>query len=380
MAADILARLGFSKDDADDACNLILQHLVMYRTAARRDLEDPGTVSELAAIVRGREGLRHLFLLTVADLSTTSPTSMTKWKRHMLDELFLVTDRTLAGESQGDERRLSALRAAVRQHWGPNEDPAFLEEYLDSMPEGYLLSNGPEEVASHARVARRGREAVVTAAVVPSRREEVSELCVVTGSRLSDPLCIVAGDRPGLLASIAAAITSNGFDVHAAQIHTRRLSDGRVQAVDLFWVTARARAAEDPDRALRKLERDLENVVTGAVAPLDLLRACRTGRFSDRPVPAVATEVILDNRTSATHTLIEVITKDRPGLLFTLARSLHEQDLTIGVAKINTEGTRVIDVFYVSELDGQKLADPSRTEGVRRALLAALDARAVASA
>ena len=68
MARTILLRLGFAQAEIEDVCLLILHHLVMYRVAARRDLEDPATVSEFVEEVRGAEGLRHLFLLTFADL------------------------------------------------------------------------------------------------------------------------------------------------------------------------------------------------------------------------------------------------------------------------------------------------------------------------
>jgi [protein-PII] uridylyltransferase len=67
------------------------------------------------------------------------------------------------------------------------------------------------------------------------------------------------------------------------------------------------------------------------------------------------------------------VTRDRPGLLFMLSRAFHALGLTIAVAKINTEGTRVIDVFYVTELDGKKLEDPSRMAHVRSALLVILN-------
>ena len=86
MAVPILARLCFSPEDVEEACHLIRKHLVMYHVATRRDLDDPETLLELARDVHGREGLRDLYLLTVADLSTTSPTSMTSWKARMLDE------------------------------------------------------------------------------------------------------------------------------------------------------------------------------------------------------------------------------------------------------------------------------------------------------
>jgi [protein-PII] uridylyltransferase len=372
MARTILARLGFAERDIDDACHLILQHLVMYRVAARRNLEDPATVSEFSRAVRGAEGLRHLYLLTVVDLSTTSPTSMTKWKSHMLDDLFLSTDRLLSNATSSIASRVAAIKAAVESHWS-DQDKAFLQDYLASMPEGYLLSNGPAEIASHARIAQRGQRTTVTAAMVPSRRDDVAELCVVTADRFDDPLCVVTPDRPGLLASISAAIGANGFDVHAAQVHSRRLPDGSVQAVDLFWITARHdHDAEDGfDHALQKLEKDLHDVLTGAVTPEDLMYK-RRSRNSERPAPAVSTQVSIDNHTSARHTLVEVVTRDRPGLLFTLSRAFHALGLNIGVAKINTEGTRAIDVFYVTELNGSKVEEPARMTKIRGALLAEL--------
>lgn len=371
MAKAILARLGLPGPDIADACHLILQHLVMYRVAARRNLEDPQTVSEFAQAVHGAEGLRHLYLLTFVDLSTTSPTSMTKWKSHMLDDLFLSTDRLLASSSASSESRIAAVKAAIENCWGEADDKAFLRDYLDSMPEGYLLSNGPLEIASHARVAQRGQQSTVTAAMVPTGQSDVAELCVVTGDSLHDPLCVVTTDRPGLLASISAAIGANGFDIHAAQVHSRRLLDGSVQAVDLFWITTRNSDDDGFELALKKLEKDLHSVLTGAITPEDLMSR-RRSRNSERPAPTVSTQVSLDNATSSTRTLVEVVTRDRPGLLFTLARAFYKLGLTIGVAKINTEGTRAIDVFYVTEVDGAKVEDAARIAQIRAALLAEL--------
>ncbi len=372
MAETILQRLGLSPEEVREGCHLILQHLVMYRIAAHRDLEDPATIAEFTREVHGRDGLRDLYLLTVADLSTTSPTSMTKWKAGMLDELFLASDRLMSGNDTSESARLARVREEVRLSASPTLEKAFLDEYMDTMPERYLLSNSPREIAAHAEVALRARRSSVTAAIVPSRHPDVAELCVVVGEDSPGPgLCVITKDRPGLLAAITAAIAANGFEVHAAQIHSRTLPDGGIQAVDLFFIRSQLSGGEGVEQALPKLENDLRRVLGGEVTPRELARRRSSSRWSERPSPIVTTEVVIDNRASSRFTVIEVLTKDRPGVLFALAEALHHLGAAITIAKINTEGTKVVDVFYVTTEDGSKL-DADRAERTRQGLLSAL--------
>ncbi|MET0592009.1 MAG: [protein-PII] uridylyltransferase [Polyangiaceae bacterium] len=360
MARGILGRLKLAADDIDEGCHLILQHLLMYHVATRRDLEDPATVEEFAREVKGREGLRDLYLLTVSDLSTTSPTSMTTWKARMLDDLFLAADRFLSGQTK-EEGRGTRVAEQVRKEW---KDPAtlpFLSAFLESMPERYLFSNSPEEIAAHALLAKKAEGQPVTAGLVPSRYPEAAELCVI------------AADRPGLLAALTAAVAASRLEVHKAEIHSRTLSDGTVQAVDLFWVRHRADGAAGAAKAMPKLERDLRAVLTGKSTPRDLGTVRVSSPWAERPAPAVTTEIAIDDRASAHQTVIEVVTRDRPGLLFALADALHSLGLSIAVAKINTEGNRVADVFYVTETGGSKIEPGPRTQEVRARLLRVLE-------
>jgi [protein-PII] uridylyltransferase len=360
MARDILGRLGFAQEDIEEGCHLILQHLLMYHVATRRDLEDVATVSEFAREVHGREGLRDLYLLTVADLSTTSPTSMTTWKARMLDDLFLATDAKLSGQPV-DEGRVTRARDQVRAHGRETVPIAFLDHFLASMPERYLLANSSAEIAAHAALAQKAETEPLVAGIVPSRYPEAAELC------------FIARDRPGLLAAFTAAIAAARLEVHKAQIHSRTTTDGSVQAVDLFWVRDRVDGVDAAARALPKLERDLKALIAGQIGPRDLVSNRVASPWAERPAPAVKTEVAIDNRASARQTVIEVLTRDRPGLLFALAQALHELGLSIAVAKINTEGNRVADVFYVTEADGSKMNPQERTQEVRAHLMAVLE-------
>ncbi|HEY3818990.1 MAG TPA: [protein-PII] uridylyltransferase [Polyangiaceae bacterium] len=359
----ILPRLGLPPEDVDEARQLVLDHLLMYHVATRRDLDDPATIEEFSSGLRGREGLRNLYLLTVADLSTTSPTAMTSWKARMLDELYFAAEDHLAGKPpRADAERLARVRAAVLQGAGVEARAEAVESFLASMPERYLLANAATSIVQHAHIvaARGARSAYV--ARVPGRHPEAAELCVV------------ADDRPGLLASIAAAITANRLEVLAAQVYSRVCGE-RVEAVDLFWVRDRDGGTEGVEAALPRLARDLDDLCSARVDPADLLqsRVGSTSPWRERPSPAVPTEVLVDDRASPRHTVVEVFAKDRPGLLYRLARALHELGLSIALSKINTEGTRVADVFYVNELAGTKVVPGPRYAEIHDALVKVIE-------
>jgi [protein-PII] uridylyltransferase len=359
----ILPRLGVSAEEASEIRALVRDHLAMYHVATRRDLDDPSTTTDFCGHVRGREALRHLYLLTVADITTTSPTAMTSWKARMLDELYFSADAHFAGGADRfEETGTHRVKARAVSAW--HEDPRQIERFLASMPDRYVLANAPEAIVAHARVAlERGRtRAPVAAALAPSRHPEVSELCVV------------AQDAPGLLARIAAAITASRLEVLGAQVYSCAMPGGPADAVDLFWIRDSRHGDAGVAQAMPRLMRDLEAVTTGAVDPSELLRdrIGTTSPWRERPSPAVPSEVVIDDRASPRHTVIEVFAKDRPGLLYVVADALHRLGLSIALSKINTEGTKVSDVFYVNELDGMKVAPGPRFKAIREALLSAV--------
>jgi [protein-PII] uridylyltransferase len=239
-----------------------------------------------------------------------------------------------------------------------------LSRFVDSMPYRYLAANDPAEIVAHARVSHERCGKAAHAAIVPSSQVEFAELCVV------------ADDQPGLLARIAAVITGARLEVFAAEVYSRDLGGGgRSEAVDLFWVRDRVDGKAGVERRLASMLVDLETVCSGKVSGQDFLRA-RFGTSSawrERPSPAVPTKVVVDDRASPSHTVIEVFAKDRPGLLHALAQTIHGLGLSIALSKINTEGTRVADVFYVSELDGQKVRPGERFRQISASITQAVE-------
>ena len=367
MARSILARFALDAEDVEHVSALVLHHLSMYFVAARRDLADPGTIEQFAEVVGNRDYLRNLYLLTIADISTTAPTSMTSWKARMLDELYTSTDERLAG-ADGCEP-LRRARAALYTHTDGKLERARVDELLDSMPERYLLSHSAAEIAAHVRSVQAARGKSLYLKLTPSHLSNIAELCVITGAATEND---GVGDRPGLLAAIAAALTACKLEIYAAQIYTRARSTPDEQVLDVFWVRDRVHGIEGLKELLPKLERILRSLISGAVTPEELLKQRTAPSWSERPCPPVQVEIGVDNRSSKKYTIVEVVAQDRPGVLFTVSHTLHRLGLSIEFAKVNTEGNRVVDIFYVTELDETKLASRTRIEQLKSALLASL--------
>ena len=60
---------------------------------------------------------------------------------------------------------------------------------------------------------------------------------------------------------------------------------------------------------------------------------------------------------------------DRIGLLYDVTKVFAKHGLTIDLAMITTEAYRVVDVFYVTDSDNNKLDDPSAIDRLREELL-----------
>ncbi|HEY3256578.1 MAG TPA: hypothetical protein VGJ91_21610, partial [Polyangiaceae bacterium] len=95
-----------------------------------------------------------------------------------------------------------------------------MTEFLQTMPAAYARAFTPSEVAEHARVvARRGLHLVH------------AEMCVGPSG---EQVCVVAEDRPGLLALVTDALLVHGLSIRNAKVYCRERADGQLEAVDFF--------------------------------------------------------------------------------------------------------------------------------------------------
>ncbi len=323
----------------------------------KRDVSDPALVAEFARTVETTDRLRDLYVLTFADLSTTGPTVMNAWKATMLAELYKRAADRLANGPADHAVAEDARRAVLAAVPGDAAAAAFVA----SLPDRHFALHDTAAVLRqlHASRARRGAGASVEVAAFERPAE------------LSTEVLVVCDDRPGALARIAAALTAHKLDVTAARIATR--AGGEV--LDSFTVRAPEGRSALPPPALARLEADLADLLEGRIEPAALLQKRRPASgLREKAVPVAPTRVDVDDDASPSHTVIDVYTHDRPGVLYAIATALSAAGLFVEGAWLASEGSRVADAFTVSEVGGGKLVDPDRIEAVRKGIEASIAA------
>jgi len=367
IAAQACVRLGIDPADAADVEWLVLKHLRMSAIAQRRDLSDPHLIHAFAEECGTIDRLDELYLLTYADMATVGPSTWTDWKARLLRELYTKTRQVMeqgVGSRPEPGTAEAAARARVAAAFAAGRSPAKeVQRFLAAMPARYFLTVGPAQAPRHLRLLRLAKPLRFAAAVRHRRDLGFSELA------------LTAPDRPGLLALLAGVLAANRIDIQHAEVFStppdeRSLGWLAGRAVDLFQVRGPEGGALDA-RRWRAARRDLHRVLCGEDS-LDALleRRFRTG-LPPKPLPRVATKVVLDNDASRLHSVIDVFTADRVGLLHTLARTAFELGLTVDLARITTEGHRAADAFYVRTAEGARL-DGERAERVLESIRAAL--------
>jgi [protein-PII] uridylyltransferase len=358
IAVKLGPRLGLSDEETETVAWLVRWHLLMSSTAFKLDIGDPKTIADFVERVQSPERLKLLLVLTVADIRAVGPNVWNGWKAALLRELYSrATDVMSGGLTVGArDSRIAAAQAAARRLL-----PDFTEEeFAAFVTRGYpfyWLSFDPE---THARHARLMREAEISGAPLTVEKR-------VDPQRSVTEITLYTADHPGLFSRIAGALAVSGANIVDAKILT--MSNG--MALDTFWVQdLMGRSFDRPDK-LAKLAVIFENVLTGDLKPHREL--ARPPGFSSRmQVFTVVPRALVDNKASASHTVIEVNGRDRPGLLYELTRELTRLNLQISSAKISTYGEKVVDVFYVKNLFGHKVDQPAKLSEIQKSLEAEL--------
>ena len=355
IARRVAPRLGLNADEAETVEWLVRYHLLMSDMAQKRDLSDPRTVRDFAKLVRTKKRLDLLTVLTVCDIRGVGPTTWNNWKAQLLRQLYRDTATALEGglETLNRENRANKAKKLLREHlagWDAKAVRAELNRHYPTYWQGLFTST--HEV--FARLLKDLPDDEIRIDLHPDLDRDATRAA------------FALADHPGIFSRLAGALALVGANVVDARTFTTK--DGYATAV--FWVQDGEGRPYDVEH-LPRLRSMIERTLGGEVVASEALKS--RDRVKKRESQfRFPTHITFDNEGSEICTIVEVDTRDRPGLLYDLTGTLAASHIYIASAVIATYGAQVVDSFYIKDMFGLKLHAKTKQAALDRKLRQAI--------
>ena len=355
IAKQVSPRLGLNKQETETVEWLVRYHLLMSDMAQKRDISDPRTVRDFAKAVQSVKRLNLLTVLTVCDIRSVGPDTWNNWKATLIRQLYAETKAILeqGAEALNRENRMTEAKKALREklsEWDNKDIKIETGRHYPPYWQGFQV----DAQFAFAKLLRNLGADEIKIELTPDTDRDATRIC------------FALSDHPGIFSRLAGALALVGANVVDARSYTSK--DGFATAA--FWIQDGDGSPYNQARFSR-LRRMIEKTLSGEVITREAIK--ERDKFKKREKAfKVPTSITFDNEGSEIYTIIEVDTRDRPGLLFDLTRTLANMNVYIASAVIATYGEQVVDSFYVKDMFGLKFHSESKQKKLEQNLRQAI--------
>ncbi len=346
---------GLSDYDSRLVAWLVKNHLIMSTTAQRQDISDPDVVNAFAQRVTDQSHLNYLYLLTVADIRATNPTLWNSWKSSLLANLYHKTKQALAKGLQNPIDKNVRVRDIKSEAWHLLQDYAqeTVENLWQAINRNYFLRSTAVNIARETRA--------------------------MLNKPPNQPLVLI---REGMLGCTEFMIYTEHKDSLFVDT-TLYLEQQNLNIVDAYIVgAAGGHCTLINYTVLEEGGKPIESPARAEIVRCGLMQALLSetsfATINRRQPPqvkhfTVPTRVVFKVDFVNNHTVMEIVTTDRPGVLSRIAQAMMQCEVRVKNAKIATFGTRVEDVFHITDKHNRPLHLPDQFDHLQERLSVLLD-------
>lgn len=346
---------------------LVNQHLTMSSTSQKQDLSDPEVIHHFAQLVGDQLHLDYLYALTVADMNATNPSIWNNWRASLLEQLYNETTRALQRglgnpidrEELIAETQEMAMQILLEQ---TSLDEQAIWELWQTAGDDYFLRENSQDIAWHT-------EAILTHEN-PEQPLVLMAEHTVRGRHKVTQIFIRALSKNNIFAAATGALEQLQLNIQGARIYSAVSG----YTMDTFYVL------DHNDSPISQLPSTRKHICDAVIEELNL--SDDYSEIIKRRTPrqlkhfTAPTRTSISNDLSNEHTILEVISPDRPGFLALLARIFVEYNVELITANITTLGERLEDIFFITDKEGNRLSDPAICEALQETIQLQLDAKA----
>ncbi len=359
IVAEAGKRLRLPERQRNQLIFLVKYHLLMSHIAQHRDLSDPDVNADFSDAFESQDELDMMYLLTYVDIQSVSKDSMTEWKNNLLWQLYCSTREVFLSESETDEEKnekIKSRKETLIEALEGKFSRELVQNHLNNFPPSYMIHQSRKTIEQHIRgIAHFDGEIPYV-----SIESHVDAAC--------RNMFIAYRDKVGLFNRLCTAIMLENFNIIEANLNTRR--DGMVvnnivirDEIENGGIDEmRERLLKERIQTLLRKEGDLPTVPASSNKSV-------IGRSSFKNRVKVLNDV------SARFTVLEVYCVDQIGLLQRLSSAVSSLNMNIDFARLVTQGNRVVDVFYITNSNGEKLLDADSLKKLKQAVEGVANAR-----
>ena len=348
-ARSFCERHGLGKWDTNLVGWLVENHLVMSTTAQRKDIQDPLVIHEFALLVGDQVRLDYLYALTVADINATNPTLWNSWRASLMRHLYLDTKRALRHGLEAYVDRPFYITETKNHAIERLEEKLIAKETIlaiwKDVDDDYFARESVNDIVWHTEAISQHHLSEGPLILI---RDDISKRRADEGAT---HIFIHKKTSKELFVSIVNALDKLSLDIVDARIP----ASGNNQSFYTFVVLESdgQPVGDKPARVERIRSTLMKYLAPGGIAPNPNQKRVSRSLKQFK----LKTEVIMRLDKNGEHSILEVISPDRPGLLSIIANIFVDLDITLLNARITTLGERVEDVFHITGGDGKPITD-----------------------
>jgi [protein-PII] uridylyltransferase len=351
---------GLYDADARLVAWLVGNHLLMSITAQRQDISDPDVIKSFAQLIEDNVRLNYLYLLTVADIRATNSNLWTSWKSTLLTDFYRKTRQFLLHNQEqvlDKQRHIQEIQKNTQRLLNQQSYERVTTLWKE-LGDEYFLYSSAQDVARETQI-------------ILNHNGQSEQPVVLERQTTRGGTGIIVIDTKGcdyLFADTTYFFEQHNLTVVDAYIipsdSKYTISGYTVVEDDGTEITPKERVEEVLQSLTKALSRNDTN------APFYPINRRIPGHLKHFPE---LTRVNFTQDHINNHTTVQVITTDRPGVLSRIAQAFLACQIRVKKAKIATFGTRVEDVFFVTDYDNHALYSTKQLDCLRDKLSELLD-------
>lgn len=342
IALEFCLQHKLSNHDSKLVSWLVRHHLLMSMTAQRKDISDPEIIYEFASQVSTTERLNYLYLLTVADIRATSPGLWNSWKDSLLIELYDLSLNALLRNLQNplsiSERLQEVQKDATEALLKQGLSLSVIKKSWVPFNESYFLRYSFQEIVWHTQIISSCNQTDLPLVLLRSQRQ-----------RGSAQMFVYAKNDPLIFSINTHSLDHLGLTILDAHINTT--DDNHI--LNSFQVIQQSgKPINYGDHKKHICDSLRNNLLKKEIKEPHTVYYLQSRQAKHFPIN---NSVTFHTDSLKRHTIVELISVDKAGLLSIICQVFISLAIQLHDAKITTIGSRVEDIFYVTDFHGQLL-------------------------